>query len=93
MPVADEEARVLKAPQDIVLVRKFGMPGNPELASGAIAGSEGKIQVINAELIGLYGIDATTFEAQAAPERAELTRRRNLWGARLQPGALKSKVV
>lgn len=93
LPVADEVAQGLKAPLDIVLVRKIGMPGNPELALGAIAGPEGKTQVLNAELVSLYGINAATVEAQAAPERAELMRRRSLWGARLQPGTLKGKVV
>lgn len=93
LPVADEVARDLKAPLDIDLVRKIGMPMNPELALGAIAGPEGKTQVLNAELVNLYGIDAATVEAQAAPERAELARRRKLWGARLLPGALKDKVV
>lgn len=93
LPVADEVARGLKAPLDIVLVRKIGMPGNPELAMGAIAGPEGKTQVLNVELVNFYGIDAATVEAQAAPERAELARRRTRWGARLQPGALKGKLV
>jgi len=93
LPVADEVARDLKAPLDIVLVRKIGMPGNPELALGAIAGPEGKTRILNAELADLYGIDAATVEAQAAPERAELARRSKLWGTRLQPGALKGKVV
>ncbi len=83
----------MKAPLDIVLVRKIGMPMNPELALGAIAGPTGQTQVLNAELVNLYGIDAATVEAQAAPERAELARRRKLWGARLRPGALKGKVV
>lgn len=93
LPVADEVARDLEAPLDIVLVRKIGMPGNPELALGAIAGPEGRTMVLNAELVDIYGIDAATVEAQAAPERAELARRSALWGARLQPGALKDKVV
>jgi putative phosphoribosyl transferase len=93
LPVADEVARDLKAPLDIVLVRKIGMPGNPELALGAIAGPEGQSRVLNAELVDLYGIDADTIEKQAAPERAELARRRKLWGTRLQPGALRGKAV
>ncbi|WP_431301347.1 phosphoribosyltransferase [Tabrizicola sp. BL-A-41-H6] len=93
LPVADEVARELKAPLDIVLVRKIGMPGNPELALGAIAGPEGRTQIVNGEVVNLYGIDAATVEAQAAPARAELARRRALWGTRLQPGALKDKVV
>jgi predicted phosphoribosyltransferase len=93
LPVADEVARDLDAPLDIVLVRKIGMPGNPELALGAIAGPEGGTMVLNTELINIYAFDAATIEAQAAPERAELARRSALWGARLQPGALRDKVV
>lgn len=93
LPVADEVARDLKAPLDIVLVRKIGMPGNPELALGAIAGPEGKTMVLNTELANIYGIDAATIEAQAAPERVELARRRKLWGTHLHPGALRGKVV
>jgi putative phosphoribosyl transferase len=93
LPVADEVARELDAPLDIVLVRKIGMPGNPELALGAIAGPKGGTMVLNTELVDVHGIDAATIEAQAAPERAELARRSALWGARLQPGALKDKVV
>lgn len=93
LPVADEVARSLKARLDIVLVRKIGMPMNPELALGAIAGPDGGTMVLNTELVDFYGIDAATIDAQAAPERAELARRRALWGARLQPGELKDKVV
>ncbi len=51
------------------------MPGNQELAVGAIAGPECKSQILNTELASLYGIEAATVEA---PERAELVRRRNL---------------
>jgi putative phosphoribosyl transferase len=93
LPVADEVARALNAPLDIVLVRKIGMPMNPELALGAIAGPEGQTQVLNTELVCMYGIKAATIEAQVAPERAELARRRKLWGTRLQAGALRRKVV
>lgn len=93
LPVADEVARALGAPLDIVLVRKIGMPGNPELALGAIAGPGSATMVLNEELVRLYGIDRDTIEAQAAPQRAELERRRRLWGGRLAPGALKGRTV
>jgi putative phosphoribosyl transferase len=93
LPVADEVARGLSAPLDIVLVRKIGMPGNPELAMGAVAGPEGDTLVLNPDLVAAYGIGEAMIEAQAAPERAELARRSLLWGARLQAGALAGKVV
>lgn len=93
LPVADEIARALRAPLDIVLVRKVGMPGNPELALGAIAGPGGETMVVNEDLVRFYGIDAATIAAAAAPQRAELDRRRALWGGRLQAGALAGKTV
>jgi putative phosphoribosyl transferase len=93
LPVADEVARALKARLDIVLVRKIGTPGNPELALGAIAGTGGQTMVLNDELVRHYGIDRDTIEAQTAPQRAELERRRRLWGGRLEPGVLAGKQV
>jgi putative phosphoribosyl transferase len=93
LPVADEVARALSAPLDIVLVRKIGMPGNPELALGAIAGAAGETMVLNEGLIRGFAINPAVIEAQAAPQRAELERRRKLWGGRLQPGALKGRTV
>ena len=93
LPVADEVAHALVAPLDIVLVRKIGMPGNPELALGAIAGPGGQTMVLNEGLVSLYGIEPETIAAAAEPQRAELERRRKLWGGRLAPGALKGKTV
>jgi putative phosphoribosyl transferase len=93
LPVADEVARALKAPLDIVLVRKIGMPGHRELALGAIAGPEGQTMVLNSDLVRTCRIDAATIEALANPERAELARRRALWGARLQARALQGMQV
>lgn len=93
LPVADEVARALGAVLDVVLVRKIGMPGNRELALGAIAGPEGGTMVLNDDLIRVLGLDPAVIEAQAAPERVELARRRRLWGAGLDLGALKGKRV
>lgn len=93
LPAADEVARALKAPLDIVLVRKIPMPMNPELALGAIAGPRGETQVLNRDLASLHDIDAAMIEAQAAPERQELLRRGKVWGARLKPGALQGRLV
>jgi putative phosphoribosyl transferase len=93
LPVADEVARALGAPLDIVLVRKIGMPGNPELALGAIAGPGGQTMVLNEGLVSLYGIEPETIAAEAEPQRAELQRRQRLWGGQLAPGALKGKTA
>jgi len=48
MPVTFEVARALRAPLDVLVVRKIGAPGNPELGIGAIA--DGDVRVLNQEL-------------------------------------------
>jgi putative phosphoribosyl transferase len=93
LPVADEIARSLGAPLDIVVVRKIGMPANPELAIGAIAGPGGRVMVLNAELMQARGIDAAMVEGWAAPERAELGRRHKVWSAGPGSGSLEGRVV
>jgi putative phosphoribosyl transferase len=93
LPVAAEVSAALRAPLDIMLVRKIGMPGNPELALGAIAGPEGKTLVLNEMLVELSGLAPAEIEARAAPERAELARRRAIWGSRLGTGAVQGKTV
>lgn len=62
IPVAAEVARRLSAPLDVVVVRKLGVPGNPELAMGAI--SEEGVVVFNDEVLEQAGVD--TFELQSA---------------------------
>ena len=93
VPMGRVLADELRGDLDVVLVRKIGMPGNRELALGAIAGPEGGTMVLNEALVHAFGIEPEVIEAQAAPERVELARRRKLWGAGLAPGALKGKRV
>lgn len=72
VPVALEVARRLKAPLDLMLVRKLGVPGHRELAMGAITG-HGK--VLNQDVIASTGISDGEIESVAREERAELERR------------------
>jgi putative phosphoribosyl transferase len=58
--VAYEVATELKAPLDVFLVRKLGVPGHPELAMGAIAA--GGIEVLSRDLIRDPGIPHTLVE-------------------------------
>jgi putative phosphoribosyl transferase len=71
VPVAAEVAGYLAAPLDVILVRKLGVPGQPELAMGAIG--EGGVQVVNDQVVRAAGI--TSFELQLAieSELAEIT--------------------
>ncbi len=73
VPVAYEVAKELKAPLDVFLVRKLGVPGHEELAMGAIA--SGGVRVINEELINYLGIPDEVIDAIAAVEQRELERR------------------
>jgi putative phosphoribosyl transferase len=91
VPVAYEIARVLEAPLDVMLVRKVGMPGQPELAIGAVA--TGDIVVHDRALEREYPGLAEAFERVAAKERHELTRRERVYRAGLAPLAIGGKTV
>jgi predicted phosphoribosyltransferase len=73
MPVAAEVARALRAPLDVFCVRKLGVPGDEELAMGAIA--TGGVVVVNDRVIAELGVSERTLAEVAATERAELERR------------------
>ncbi len=73
LPVAFEVARRLKAPMDVFLVRKLGVPGREELAMGAIA--SGGIRVLNDDVVRALGVSADAIERVAEREREELERR------------------
>jgi len=78
VPVAAEVAATLNAPLDLILVRKIGVPFQPELAMGAVVdgGAGAPIVVRNEDVIRLAGIDAAEFKAVCDSELAEIERRR-----------------
>ena len=73
VPVAYEVAHRLKAPLDVFLVRKLGVPGHAELAMGAIAA--GGVEVLSHDLIKDLGIPTALVQQVAVRERLELDRR------------------
>src|SRR3954469_17036316 len=73
VPVAFEVARALRAPLDIFLVRKLGVPGHEELAMGAIA--TGGVRVLNDDVVRSLDIPPEAIDAAAAREQQELERR------------------
>jgi predicted phosphoribosyltransferase len=79
VPVAAEIAAKLEAPLDLVLVRKIGVPSQPELAMGAVVDGGSPIVVRNEEVIGLVGIDDARFDAARDRELAEIERRRQCY--------------
>ena len=73
VPVAFEIAEALDAPLDVIVVRKIGSPGQPELAMGAI-GEDG-VRVVNDEIVRLVGASDADFARVEQREREELQRR------------------
>ena len=77
VPVGYAIAQALHADLDIFLVRKIGVPGQEELAMGAIA--SGGTRVLNQPLIGQLGISSAVIERVTAREQQEIERRERLY--------------
>jgi putative phosphoribosyl transferase len=73
VPVAAEVARALGAPLDVIVVRKLGVPVQPELGLGAIG--EGDVRIINPEVVAITHVTDAEIAAVERRERAELDRR------------------
>lgn len=73
VPVAAQVARVLRAPLDVIVVRKLGVPVQPELGMGAIG--EGDVRIINPEVVRIARVSPDEIAVVEARERAELERR------------------
>ena len=91
VPVAYEVARALDAPLDVIVVRKLGVPFQPELGMGAI-GEDG-VRIINEEVIHVAGVSASQLDEVEARERAELERRVRRFRGDRPRVALKGRVV
>ena len=73
VPVGFAVARALSAPLDVIVVRKLGVPFQPELGMGAIG--EGGVRVLDHESVRLARVTPDEIEAAEARERVELERR------------------
>jgi putative phosphoribosyl transferase len=93
VPVAAPIAAAFAAPLDLVLVRKIGVPSQPELAMGAVVDGAQPLVVRNENVIGLTGVSEAEFAAVRDRELNEIERRRKLYlGDRPRP-ALKDRTV
>jgi putative phosphoribosyl transferase len=90
VPVAFEVARRLDAPLDVLVVRKIGMPGQPELAIGAIAA--GGVMVRN-DMLPRHLVNEEAFGRLASREMAELQRREEVYRAGQAPLQLRGAHV
>jgi len=91
VPVAYKVARALHVPLDVLVVRKLGVPGQAELAMGAIAA--GGVKVLNPEVVEDFRIPASVIDAVAAREQQELERRERAYRDDRPPADLCGKTV
>ena len=91
VPVAHEIARAFALPLDVIVVRKLGIPGQPELALGAIA--SGGHEVLNEKVVASFeGAPAQISEIRNR-EQAELHRREILYRRGLPPIEISGRVI
>lgn len=93
IPIAAEIARQLRAPFDLILVRKIGAPENPELAVGAVVDGEPPDLVINRGIANRLGLDDSTLHDLTRAQRPEMERRRLLYLGDRTPLPVKDKTV
>ena len=74
--VGEAAARALDAPLDVVVPRKIGAPGNPELAIGAVAPG---IRVLDPRMVGGLGVSEAYLERETATQEAEIERRQSAY--------------
>jgi putative phosphoribosyl transferase len=91
VPVGFEVAGALEAPLDVFVVRKLGVPGQEELAMGAIA--SGGVQVISPDVVRACGVSDREIERVVTVERAELERREAFYRGDRPPLDVRGKVV
>ena len=91
VPVAYEVAKVLKAPLDIFLVRKLGVPGYEELSMGAI--TSGGARVLNHEIIQRLGISEKVIEAITQEKLQDLERRERIYRGKREPLTIEGRTV
>ncbi len=91
VPVAYEVAQTLGAPLDVFVVRKLGVPWQPELAMGAIA--SGGTRVMNAEVLRSIGLSEQEIEDVTARERQEMEAREQSYRGLRPPLDLKGRTT
>ncbi|MCY3898504.1 MAG: phosphoribosyltransferase family protein [Caldilineaceae bacterium] len=91
IPVASEVARALKAPLDVWLVRKLGVPGQTELAFGAIA--EGGVQVINQKVVKQQRLGKDRIQQISRQQHQELSRRAQIFRRGRPPAPIKDRTI
>ena len=84
-PVAAEIAERLGAPLDLLLVRKIGVPSQPELAAGAVVDGERPDVVLNDDIVAAVGLSQAQIETLTRMQLNEIERRRALYLGKRSP--------
>jgi len=93
VPVGFEIARELAAPLDVLLVRKIGVPWQPELAVGAIVDGDRLDCIVDQEMVHALGIPETYLEDEIAAQGREIERRRALYLKDRAPIAIEGRTA
>jgi putative phosphoribosyl transferase len=93
VPVAFEVAQALDAPLGLVMVRKIGVPWQPELAAGAVVEGDPPSRFLNTDVVRDSGVSMAEIDAATARELAEIERRRNLYLGSRTPVAVEGADV
>lgn len=88
--VGEVIARELGAPLDVVVPRKIGAPGNPELAIGAVAPG---IRVLDPRMVGALGVTDRYLEREIAEQEAEIERRQRAYRGGRPPQPVEGRVA
>jgi putative phosphoribosyl transferase len=91
VPVGYEVATILHVPLDVFVVRKLGLPGQPELAMGAIA--SGGILVLNREVLDQVSVPPAVLHALVEAEQRELERRERRYRGNAPPPAVEGRIA
>jgi len=93
VPVAAQIAQALDAPLDLLLVRKIGVPFQPELAMGAVVDGPAPIIVRNEDVIRLADVGEADFKSLCEAELGEIERRRKHYLGNRKPLQIKGRTV
>jgi predicted phosphoribosyltransferase len=91
MPVAFEVAKALRAPLDVFVVCKLGVPGYEDLVMGAVA--SGGARAVNEEVMLELGVPLHLFEEVAARQMIEVLRREQVYRGGRSPTSLQGRTV
>jgi predicted phosphoribosyltransferase len=91
VPIGYEISRSLNAPLDLMLVRKLGVPGQEELAMGAIA--SGGIRIVSEDIVAAFAIPERVIATVAANEEDELDRRERIYRDQQPPPVVRGRRI